>query len=66
MQVRCPPSLVASGSLPAAGPDGTEHRRDLGGCPRTRKIIVFENLNLYKSIVYKQDFLKKVYSWTAS
>ena len=26
----------------------------------------FENLNLYKSIVYKQDFLKKVYSRTAS
>ena len=38
----------------------------LGGCPRTRKIIVFENLNLYKSIVYKQDFLKKVDSRTAS
>ena len=38
----------------------------LGGCPRTRKIIVFKNLTLYKSIVYKQDFLKIVYSRTAS
>ncbi len=40
--------------------------RLLGGCPRTRKIIVFENLTLYKSIVYKQDFFKIVYSRTAS
>ena len=38
----------------------------LEGCPRTRKIIVYEKLNLYKSIVYKQDFLKKFYSRTAS
>ena len=41
-------------------------RMSLGGCPRTRKIIVFENLTLYKSVVYKQDFLKIVYSRTAS
>ena len=55
-------------------PDGRDERKrgsslpgaDLGGCPRTRKIIVFENLNLYKSIVYKIYFLKKVYSRTAS
>ena len=41
-------------------------RKSLGGCPRTRQIIVYEKLNLYKSIVYKQDFLKKFYSRTAS
>ena len=44
----------------------TEAKKSLGGCPRTRKIIVFENLTLYKSIVYKQDFFKIVYSRTAS
>ena len=55
-------------------PDGRDERKrgsslpgaDLGGCPRTRKIIVFENLTLYKSVVYEQDFLKIVYSRTAS
>ena len=58
--------LYAAGQPGGARSDKLLWQASLGGCPRTRKIIVFENLTLYKSIVYKQYFLKIVYSRTAS